>query len=81
MRSTFWTIQLIFGLFLIGSFLFARYFWIGMQETYLEEGIVVGIGGMCLFWGIRECLGALSKQYNQTKQTQSLENKKVEGKE
>ena len=33
------------------------------METGFSQGVLVGFGGLLLVWGMREVLGALSKQY------------------
>ncbi len=57
-----WIVQFGIGLIMIIWFIMAKDL-IGSMDSYLDTGIIIGISGMFLFWGMREMLGALAKQY------------------
>ncbi len=57
-----WIIQFSIGTLMIVQFIIIRSI-IDSFDSYLDTGIMIGLGGMFLFWGIREILGALAKQY------------------
>ena len=57
-----WIIQ-----FSIGTIMIFCFIWIGRIyeniNSNLDTGIIIGVGGMLLFWGVREIFGALRNQY------------------
>lgn len=58
-----WIIQFMIGALMI------IWFWIMKSvinniDSYLNQGILIGMAGMLLFWGMREVIGALAKQYS-----------------
>ena len=67
-KNTGWITQFAIGIAMIAYFLMVRST-INDIDSYFNQGILMGVGGMFLFWGMREILGALAKQYEIRKDT------------
>ncbi len=57
-----WKIQFGIGVIMLIYYGMISYV-IRNMETGFSQGVLVGFGGLLLVWGMREVLGALSKQY------------------